>query len=159
MRKHCLYTNNNHKMNVSYKILKAEKLIFQFYEGTVTLQNLFEFQAYLTLDPNYENQDALIDIRNADICILPTEVQGMIEIFNSIKGGKERKLGIVLSPVYCQLLLALLCKNKNRLNIDLEFFRNKKDALRWLGKQELRVSLKNIINEARMEHKLVCYSY
>ncbi len=155
MRKHYLTTDESMTMNASYNIFKFDKLIFEDIDGQVTLQNLISYNNYLIADPEYsEEYNMVADLRDTDIILSLIEIPRFVDYFNSIP-GKGRKLALILSPTYCQLFSTILRANQSKLNLDIKFFKSLKSALNWIEKSELTSSFKRIIEEAKVEHKLV----
>ncbi len=156
MRKHYLSVDGDKIMNASYRIFKDENLIFKIFDGQITIQNIKNYDSYQFADPEFRNcQDALVDLRAAEIILSFADVNKFVDYFNSIPAEKGKKIVCVFSPVFCQLFSTMLAANKSKLNIDVKFCKSIKSALSWLGKTELSGSFNEILNEARAEHQLV----
>lgn len=154
MRRHYLTIDKDCCLNVSYSIIKDEKLIFEVYDGHITIDNILSCNNYEMADPNY-NQDynMLSDFRDAEVRLLLPEMPMFIDYFNSLPGGHKRKLALVLNSYNYQVFSTILASNIGKINIDVRLFKSMKQALSWLGKSNYTESIKKMVGEAKKEHQ------
>lgn len=156
MRRHYFTKDQEYTLNVSYDIFKDEHLIFEMYDGDVTIKNLVSFNEYQIADYDYSlSYDMLSDLRDAEIKISFADIPLYVEFFNSIPDGVNRKMAIVLNPASYLFMSTILLVNRSKIDAGLRLFKSIESALVWLEQPNMGKSIKLIMDNAADEHKMV----
>lgn len=156
MRRHYFTKDQEYALNISYDILKSDNLIFEMFEGDVTIKNIRSYNEYQMADPDYsKSYDMLSDLRDSEIKISFADIPLYVEFFNSIPDGENRKLAVVLNPASYLFLSTILLVNRSKIDTGLRLFKSIQSALVWLDKTNLARPIQAIMDNAADEHKMV----
>ena len=132
--------------SLKYKIIADLKVIVEYYEGRIFLNDMIEFETREMKDKEYYPQlNMIADLRNAELLASDKDV---IEFADFMKKTKEllaeRKVAIVTNTPYQAALTTLYSLYTADSPLNNKVFSTLEAAMKWIGLPE---SKQHIIEE------------
>lgn len=145
----------------TYKIIIKEKLVIEYYSGTINTDDLICMKDALRKEPDYSfYHNSIIDVRDCILDIDSSEYKELIDYTKkNIKENGIRKVAyltskpkdVVMSSLYPNLA------NENNLGFVSGVFSTEKSVVSWFGKEIITEShLTDIINELKTMPNILC---
>ena len=137
---------------VHYKIIPGKRLIIEYFIGSLTLEEMFQFVETVKNEKDYDKTfNSLIDLNEVKLNISIKDIQKYVEYLNgdaSVLGS--RKLAIITKTpdhVVTGTLYQLLSEN---LPMNIRVFSTFEAAVRWLGLHSFTIDdYTNIVKELK----------
>ncbi len=133
----------------SYKILKKENLIVEFFQGIITIDSFIQFKEQLIQDSNFSlDYNYFIYFKEVTFNIKPQEISKYIDFSNKkLPNKKTRKIAIVTHTPKQVVLTTLYKMQTKDTHKKVEIFSTCGKAFYWLDTQPLFDNEKSFIKE------------
>lgn len=125
-------------MNTNFEVLEKERLILEYFEGVVTIQNLNQRLSKVLNNPNYNKDfDVLSDLRKSIISVTLDEIPQYFKFFSSIPNRDgHKRLALVVSSVNHHICSNIINAQKEHLRLKIGVFSSVEKALEWLERKD-----------------------
>ncbi len=120
---------------IYYKIIPDKRLIIEYFEGILTLDEILKFVRCIKMDKNFDTSfNSLIDLSDMEMEVSAKEVEKYVNYLKKNKSlmGNRKLAMITKTPehVVIATLYKLLGKD---LPLNIKVFSTFEAAIRWLG--------------------------
>ena len=120
---------------VKYRVLPDFKIIIEYFNGAITLNDIIENDKNIVIDKQYNlNYNSIIDFRNAQLMLSQDDISSYINfvITNSQIIGKRKVAFITRTPDHVALLTIYEMLSEN-LPMTYNIFSTIEASLKWIG--------------------------
>jgi hypothetical protein len=121
--------------NLTYKVLPEFKLIVEYFEGQINLQDLINFQMNQLNDAACKlDFNDLTDVRNAQFVVLKNDLKKYVEfVRNNESKHHNRKIAIIADKPNQTAITMLYSAYTERLPLNNKVFSTVEAAVEWMG--------------------------
>lgn len=125
-------------MNTNFEVLDRERLVVEYFEGVVTIGNLYKRLDKILQNPNYNKDfDVLTDMRKSIISVTLDEIPQYFKFFNTIphRNG-QKKIALVVSTANHLICSNIINAQKEHLMLKVGVFCSIEKAMEWLERKD-----------------------
>lgn len=127
---------------MSYKVLPDLKIIVEYFEGQINLQDLINFQLNQLKDESCRlDYNDITDVRNAQFVVLKDDLKKYVEfVRNSDAKQHNRKVAIIADNPGQTAITMLYSAYTENLALNNKVFSTIEAAIKWMGMPVDRLS-------------------